>query len=213
MLGLANSQPTGPAKSLSVWCSRASVGKSCGKLMVNYLTHRGCILPRCYFLGRRALSWGWGASLQEQHGTPSSTKAGRSVAPWGQFATWLSLRDVWCFPPAWCSCLWGAVTGSIWWLTWWERRELLLNWIIFKIMTVWARPTNKNMLRKKIFPCWKTGRNSHLLLWGWVCPWWRCEMSPCLPVSAVHVHSISVERECSLVAKPYYFIRNLLISV
>lgn len=75
---------------------------------------------------------------------------GRSVAPRGHSATRLSLQGVPCFPPAWSSYPWEAGTGAIWWLTRAERRELVWNWIIFKIMSVWARHTNKNILEKNL---------------------------------------------------------------
>lgn len=81
---------------------------------------------------------------------PAGTKAGRSVAPEVPLPL-AHLQDVQCFSPALVQLPARGVAASVWWLTWQERRQLVQNWFIFKIMTIWARPANKNALGKKSF--------------------------------------------------------------
>lgn len=116
------------------------------------LTRQDQILLRCYLLGRQGPRRLWGCGPASRSNTvlgPAGTKAGRSVAPEAALPPSSICRM--------CSAshLPGAATcercGRIsLWLTWGERRELVQNWFIFKIMTVWARPANKNTLGKNL---------------------------------------------------------------
>lgn len=104
-------------------------------IVVNYLTHHGQVLLRCYFLGTQGPCrlWGCGPAFRSSMVLgPAGTKAGRSVAADARLPPGLLCKM--------CSAshLPGAaavrgVTGSVWWG---ERRELVQNWIIFKIVTV-----------------------------------------------------------------------------
>lgn len=78
ILGLANSQPTDPAKGLSVWCSIANLRKSCvehhDKLPDSSRSHPTQVLFPGQTSSVQAL--GLHTSLQEQFGAPAGTKAG-----------------------------------------------------------------------------------------------------------------------------------------
>lgn len=147
ILGLANSQPTGPAKSLSVWCSKANLEKSCVEHHVNYLTRQGHILLRCYFLGRQALRRPWGctpafrSSLVPQLAQRQELGSQRLVFCLARSAGCALLPTCLVLPPV-RGCDRICLVINI-------GRELVQNWIIFKNMAVWARPTVKHMLGKK----------------------------------------------------------------
>lgn len=104
-------------------------------IVVNYLTHHGQILLRCYFLGTQGPCrlWSCGPAFRSSMVLgPAGTKAGRSVAadarlPLGLLCKMYSASHL---PGA---AAVRGVTGSVWWG---ERRELVQNWIVFKIVTV-----------------------------------------------------------------------------
>lgn len=175
-------------------------GGAVWSIEANYLT-QDQILLRCYLLGRQGPCrlWGYGlASRSSMVLGPGGTNARRS-AGCAALLTCLVQLPV------------RGVAGSVWWLIWGERRELVQNWFVFKIMTVWARPANKIAL----------GKNLSLLEDREKFPsaavsWWECEMSWGVLLSSWLICARAqyfCECECWLVAKPNYFILNLLISI